>query len=390
MTPDIAIVVSPRDWAETLHRFVADHGGARVRARILDGREALDERYQVLVAEDLTSFLTPRLVAELHRSGRRLLGVFDPTEPWGQERLRELGADDTVATTTDPEAIVRAVTALTVSSLSDLDAELEALTTDAPSPDHHPAAGSEGRVTAVGGPAGGPGATEVAIALAVEIGAGSSVVLVDADDVAPSLAQRLDLPLHPNLRTAIDAVQHLSGDLADTLRPVAGIRVLPGLSSAVDAVDLRPAEVVDVVTELARRHDHVVVNVGHRLEEATGRYAIAREVVAAADQVVGVASPTPVGVARLLEWIADVRALGRAPLHVAFNQVPRGRFRRGELEEELRRTYSPPTTAFLPQDRRVEEAAWAGEVVAAGPFVRAVRALALAVEQQPIGAVVRS
>lgn len=376
MTPEIAIVVSPRDWAESLHRFVADHGGARVRARILDSREALDEQYQVLVAEDLTSFLTPRLVAELHRTGRRLLGVFDPTEPWGQERLRELGADDTVATTTDPEAILRAVTALCIGSTGDLDAELAMLSGSAAPP--APTADSipEGPLTVVGGSAGGPGATEIAIALAVDLATTVSTVLVDTDDVAPSVAQRLGLPLHPNLRTAIDIVQHVSGDLEEVLSAVGGVKVLPGLSTAADAVELRPAEVVDVLTELVRRYGHTVANVGHRLEESAGRYGIARAVLAAADQVVAVAHPSPVGLARLLDWIADVRALSRVPIHVVFNRVPRGRFKRGELEEELRRTYAPPTVVFAPQDRRVEEAAWAGELAARGPFLRAVQELA--------------
>lgn len=378
VTPEIAIVVSPRDWAESLHRFVADHGGARVRARILDSREALDERYQVLVAEDLTSFLTPRLVAELHRTGRRLLGVFDPTEPWGQERLRELGADDTVATTTDPEAMLRAVTALCIGSTSELDAELAALSSPTRSLTSEELP-HEGPLTVVGGPAGGPGATEIAVVLAVDLASTVSTVLVDADDVAPSLAQRVGLPLHPNLRTAIDIVQHVSGDIEEVLADVGGARVLPGLSAAADAVDLRPAEVVDVLTDLARRYGHVVANVGHRLEEAAGRYGIARAVVAAADQIVAVAHPSPVGLARLLEWVADVRALSRAPIHVAFNRVPRGRFMRGELEEELRRTYAPPTVVFVPHDRRVEEAAWAGELVRPGPFIRAVRDLTAAV-----------
>lgn len=383
MTPEIAIVVSPRDWAEGLHRFVADHGGAVVRARVLDSREALDESYQVLVAEDLTSFLTPRLVTELHRSGRRLLGVFDPTEPWGQERLRELGADEVVATTTDPEAMLRAIAGLAVGAGTDLDAELAALTRTPGPPTPEVATADEGRVTVVGGPAGGPGATEVAIGLAAELAMTSGTVLVDLDDVAPSLAQRLGLPLHPNLRTAIDVVQHLSGDLDDTLVPVGPVGVLPGLPAAVDATELRPAEVVDVLIELRRRSGQVVANVGHRVEEAARRYGITRSVIAAADDVVAVAAPTPVGLARLLEWTADVRALTHAPIHVVFNRLPRGRFKRGELEEELRRTYSPPTVIFTPEDRRVGEAAWAGRLVAPGPFVRALRSLAAALSATP-------
>lgn len=380
MTAEIAIVVSPRDWAEDLHRFVADHGGARVRARVLDGREALAERYHVLVAEDLTSFLTPRLVGELHRAGRRLLGVYDPVEPWGRERLDELGADQTVPSNAGPEAMLEAIDLLAAGAVLGLDATAPPVVGDAAALPRR-----RGRITAVGGPAGGPGATEVALALA---GAAARrrqrAVLVDLDDAAPSVAQRVGLPLHPNIRTAIDVVQHWRGQLTDTVMPVdgAGFGALVGLPSPRDWSDVRPGEAVDVLHELGAVNDHVIVNVGHRIEElggsqtGSGRYALSRAALAAADAILAVATAAPVGVVRLLDWIAEVRAIAVAPLHVAFNRAPTARFKRAEIEDELRRSYSPPSITFLPADRRVEAAAWAGRVVAGGPFVRAIEPLA--------------
>ncbi len=324
MTPEIAIVVSPRDWAERLHRFVADHGGARVRARILDGREALDEGYQVLVAEDLTSFLTPRLMAELRRSGRRVLGVYDPVEPWGRERLGELGVDDTIESTSSPEQFLRAVDALALTAQADLDAELVALNaagergatttfdTPAGATDEAPSGGRVGVVTVVGGPAGAPGATELCIGLAhAAARRGESAVVVDADEVAPSVAQRLGLPQHPNLRTAIDVVEHHTGSLTDVLVPVPAGRfeVLSGLPTTRDWTELRPGEVVDVIDELARIRHHVIVNVGHRIEELGGagvasRYGVARALLAEADVLVGVLAPDAGGT-------GPVRRVGR-------------------------------------------------------------------------------
>ena len=396
MTPEIAIVVSPRDWAEGLHRFVADHGGARVRARVLDGREALDEGYQVLVAEDLTSFLTPRLVAELRRRGKRILGVFDPVEPWGRERLLELGADDTIESTATPEQMLRAVDALAITAAVDLDAELAGLgagrgrrpdgATRGAAPDAAATAPEDlGTVVVVGGPAGAPGATEVALGLAQATRrVGRPTVLVDADDVAASLAQRLGLPLHPNIRTAIDVVEHWSGQLSDTLLPVpaAGISVLCGLPNPRDWAELRPGEVVDVLDELARIRAMVVVNVGHRLEELGGlgggpaRHGVTRAVIGRADLLVGVATPTPVGLARYLDWVADVRALSAAPLHAVVGRAPASAFRRGELEQELRRSFTPASLTFVPNDKRVAEAEWEGVPVRPGPFTKALDRLA--------------
>lgn len=420
-TPEIAIVVSPRDWAERLHRFVADHGGARVRARVLDGREALDEDYQVLVAEDLTSFLTPRLVDGLRRSGRRVLGVYDPTEPWGRSRLLELGVDDTIEATAPPERMLQVVDALALAVDADLDGELARLAARhedddaspstaaasapaagqaAPRTAHEPRSGAAG-VTVVGGPAGAPGATELAIGLAAAAARrGSSVVVVDADEVAPSLAQRLGLPLHPNLRTAIDAVQHWSGQLPDTLTPVpaGGFTVLCGLPSTADWSAVRPGEVVDVVVDLARLHDHVIVNVGHRLEEVGGpgansRYGTSRTLVAEAQTVVGVLAPTPVGLARYLEWVADVRTLTRRPIHTVVNRAPSSAFQRAELEAELRRTYEPPSVTTVPFDRRVADAAWAGELVPGAAYRRALDRVAgtvLPARSAPAQAAVRA
>lgn len=401
MTPEIAIVVSSRDWAEALHRFVADHGGARVRARVLDGREALDEGYAVLVAEDLTSFLTPRLMAELRRRGKRVLGVFDPVEPWGRERLRELGADDTIEATASPEEMLRAIEALAITATVDLDAELVELD-GAPAarlPAGGGAVGGAGRgdsspparrprrapgpVVAVGGPAGAPGATEVALGLAqAALRSGCPAVLVDADDVAPSLAQRLGLALHPNLRTAIDVVEHWSGQLSDALQTTAGLSVLCGLPNPRDWAEVRPGEVVDVLDELAATHAAVIVNVGHRVEELGGlaggpaRYGVTRAVLGRADRTVGVAAPSPVGVARFLDWVADVRALSSGPVHTVVGRAPSAAFQRGELAQELARSFPPASLTFAPFDRRVVDAAWRGEPVRTGPFTRALGRLA--------------
>lgn len=391
MTPDVAIVVSPRGWAEQLHRFVADHGGARVRARVLDSREALAERYHVLVAEDLTSFLTPRLVAEVQRSGRRILGVFDPAEPWGEQRLEELGVDAVVPATREPDALLDAVVTLAASLT--LDTDLAALSDSSAADQGHeapeqaptPALANSARLVAVGGPSGGPGATEVALGLTVAAArADLDAVLVDADDVAPAVAQRLGLPLHPNLRTAMDVVQHRSGNLDDALQRFsgAGLQVVVGVPNPRDWLELRPAEVLDVLAELARTHHAVFANVGHRVEELAsvtpshGRYALTREVLAAADEIVAVAAPTPVGIARLLDWSAETRAFTSAPLHVAVNRAPASSFQRHELAEELFRSLTPASLVFLPHDRRVEQAAWRGHLVDTGAFHRDVTVLA--------------
>jgi len=386
--PEIALAASPRGWAQRLHRHLADHGGARVRATVLHPHDALAERYDVLVVDDTTSFLSHRLIGQLRHSGRRVLGVYDPDDPGGKGELAELGVDAALSADAATEAFLEAITTLAVEAET-REGVLEEAAPDprrAPSEPPAPRAG-RGQVTVVGGPAGGCGTTEVAVALAAAVGRrGDACVLVDGDEVAPSIAQRLGLPAYPNLRVAVEAVERSSGTLGETLAGLDGGRfwTLPGLARAADWSQVRPTEVVEVTRQLARPGVHVVVDVGHRLEDLAGvggppRYGCTRALLAAADAIVGVGTPSPVGVARLLDWVADARGLATsAALHLVLNRGASSAYVRTEVETELRRSVTPASLTFTPADKRVEAAAWRSTIAAAGPFTRAIDTLAAA------------
>jgi hypothetical protein len=200
--------------------------------------------------------------------------------------------------------------------------------------------------------------------------------------VVPSVAQRLGLPIEPNLRSAIEAVEYGMGELDATLaRPTRGLEVLCGLPNVDAWSQVRPSEVMDVVAQLARTRRRVIANVASRLEDVgrggQSRHGISRAVVARAGVLVGVGPATPVGVTRLLGWVAEVRALNPdAPVHLVINLArPRDAFRRAEIELEIRRTFDPCSISFAPHDLRVDAAAWAGATVDYGPFTRAISEL---------------
>jgi len=203
------------------------------------------------------------------------------------------------------------------------------------------------------------------------------------------LAARFDTrPEHR--RFAAWHAHHYSLDMPEAKRicrallPVAagGFELLAGLANPADWPQVRPQEAAEVVAELRGLRDHVIVNVGAHTEDLTrfgaaDRYGVTREVLGAADVVVGVGMATPVGVARLVAWIADVVVLapGR-PVHLVVNKAPASRFVRGEVEAEILRNFTPASLHLLPLDPGVEKAAWRGELVAPGPFTRAVEGLA--------------
>ncbi|MDP8978702.1 MAG: hypothetical protein M3N17_09065, partial [Actinomycetota bacterium] len=203
---------------------------------------------------------------------------------------------------------------------------------------------------------------------------------------------RLDLAPYPNVVAAVEAVQRDDGSLPGTLASLSGnLSILPGLAHSGDWADVRAGEVVDAVGQLAARAGAVVVNVGHRLEDVPSaggppRYGVSRAVLGMADAVVGVGLATPVGVARLLEWVAVATSVARSQVcHLVLNRAPASAFLRAEISEEIRRTFEPSTLSFLPPDRRLEAASWRGEVAGRGAFARAVAGLAGLVAPAPAG-----
>ena len=46
--PELALAASARDWPDRVHRFLLDHGGGRVLARVMGAEQAVHDEYDVL------------------------------------------------------------------------------------------------------------------------------------------------------------------------------------------------------------------------------------------------------------------------------------------------------------------------------------------------------
>jgi MinD-like ATPase involved in chromosome partitioning or flagellar assembly len=378
METELAIALSARDWPDRLRRFLADHGGARVRVAAMGPEDLLAESYDVLIVDDICSFLTPRLVELVKDRGRSVLGVYDASEfADGEARLNECGVADVIEAGADADEFLAAIARVMAGRGSGLASDAAASNGVGP-PEESVVAAKSTSVTAVGGPPGGVGATEVAIALAARLSRNGSTVLVEVDETAPSLAQRLGLPLFPNIRTAIDVLEHRSGPLERVLHRQGSMAVLPGLANTRDWLEVRPRQALDLIRELALSHAHVVVNVGSRIEaegfgDGQNRHGVSRAVVGSCDRLVAVGLGTPVGVARLLDWLSQADTLsGGGRADVLVNRAPSDQFRRAELLEEISRTYPPASFGYIPEDQRLAAATWDGSVPVRGRFRKAV------------------
>jgi hypothetical protein len=69
---------------------------------------------------------------------------------------------------------------------------------------------------------------------------------------------------------------------------------------------------------------------------------------------------------------------GPRPVWAVLRRTPRSQFKQAELEHTVRANIAPELLGgvrFLPDDPRVEEAAWRAAPLRRGPFVKAVGAL---------------
>ncbi len=378
METELALALSARDWSDRLHRFLADHGGARVRLTATSPEDLLVEEFDVLLIDDICSFLTPRVISKVKARGLGVIGVYDPDEcDDGKRRLVECGIEDVIECGSHPDEFLAAIGECSLGvHAKRVDAGTARETFQAVVPRRSTA-------VAVGGPPGGTGVTEVAVSLAHCLAvAGEPVVLVDADDIAPSAAQRLGLGLHPNLRTALDVLEHGGGTIEKSFqsRRDLGFQVIAGLPNSSDWGEVRNRQVLDLMGQLSESF-RVIVNIGNRIEpvgfgDSNDRYGISRSLIGFVDRLVAVGTASPVGMARLLEWLSlaqPFRPSEARRIDVVLNRAPVDQMLRGDLIGELVRTYRPASLALLPEDKAVTQSAWNGDVVESGKWAKELR-----------------
>jgi MinD-like ATPase involved in chromosome partitioning or flagellar assembly len=258
-----------------------------------------------------------------------------------------------------------------------------------PPPTAPPAAG---RVVAVWGPAGAPGRTTVATALAAELGRRRRrTVLVDADPYGGAVAQQLGI---------LDEVSGLlsaarlaaSGQLGERFGSVqrgidAHLSVITGLPRGDRWLEVRSGT-VEHLLEVARERAEVVVDTGFSLEDdpgseyggRPGRNQMTLAALDVADEVVVVGSADPVGLSRLARGVVELAERGRGA-HVVVNRMrPSLGWSERDIASMIAGFARTAGLHFLPDDQpTVDRALVAGRTLAEvgdSPLARAVAKLA--------------
>ncbi|WP_306232286.1 AAA family ATPase [Agrococcus beijingensis] len=362
----IGIAVSaPLEREDAIVREAARHGH-RVAIRAATAADLI-ERLAARPADAEPRIDVVLVVASEHHATRALVEVCD------QRGLRLVAlADDA------PERARAQTLGLDAVAWADGFAAIEGAV--APSAEQTPKEErARGRVLAVWGPAGAPGRTTAAIALAAELAVlGQRVALVDADTTSASIAPALGLlDESPGFAAAARLARagSLTVDELDRIAqqvPTMGgtLRVLTGIGRASRWPELGAERVAEVLERCRDWADWTVVDVAASLERdeeissdlfAPRRHAATLAALEAADEVVAVAGGDAVGIARLVRALPELRDLvPQARVRVVVNKVRAsaiGIAPERAVQETLRRLAQVTPEACWPFDGRAADAA---------------------------------
>jgi MinD-like ATPase involved in chromosome partitioning or flagellar assembly len=314
--------------------------------------QATKASYDVLIVDDVCSFLTPRLVAMIKQAGAEVIGVYMPEDGSdAKRRLLECGISDVIETEASPEEFLAKIGT--------------ALAHRSEAPATEPSMTSPALRIAVTGACEGVGMTEVAVALAQSLTNDLEAVLVDLDQRWPSVAQRLNLPVHPNIRTALDHALHRIERLDEAIHLLGDLMIVGGRADGGRGAEISRSDSMMLLDALGTRSEVIVADIG----PFHGSSALLREF----DTAILVGEGTPVGVSRLVKTAGAILTQYQAQsLLVVVNKTGRGSFRRFEILKEIGRVLPDVPAVTLPYETRVEPAAWDGTLLQKGRYGRAV------------------
>jgi Mrp family chromosome partitioning ATPase len=398
-------------WATTLRGHINDHVVAMTAISLRDPAGVVDGDLDVdvIVVDDAVCLFTSSDVGGAAQRDIRSIGLHDPVQGRGESYLRDLGVDLVMSTDTPPSEIVESIRRL---------APAPSMRRPAPNdrrgaPHHRGPSGiaadtagtaEQAAVTLVSGTSGGIGTTEATILLAGRFAQRSATLVIEADELAPSMASRLGLQADRNLNGALALVAQGHYPFPECLtpgrddgapHPHLGFHVVAGPTNPGGPPPANPIHLRRLIEAAENSFSEVIVEIGPVIsatgDSAHDRFAAGRAAVVAADRLVAIAAPNPEGVSRLLNWLAVVRTMAPdTPAWAAFGLVPRSRFVRSALAEGLRHRLGGTSLRgfdaihLLPVEPMSAKAGWNGVLVPRGGLRRAVNVLADDVSRNPV------
>jgi len=283
--PKVATILSAQPWEQQFADAARSSGGVRLVCRAYDpGDLPLD--VEVIIGGSETSWMTPACVNAWQARGIRVIGIHPATDAPGRQLFEAAGADAVLSALEPPEVLLGTARSLAAFPSRFLDGP---------------------RITVVSGPAGAPGRTECAVAIARLVSRKTRTLLVDLDDRSPSVALRLGLPPFPNVDDAIDGTRATGMIPVDALQAAGDLQVLAGTLRG-SRIDPRMRR--DILWAARDLGAHIVVDAGAPDEDDP--------ILEIATDTILVCDASPIGLVRAATLAAWWRA---DPPRVLLNRI---------------------------------------------------------------------
>ncbi len=421
MSSLVLVVASGAAWEPVALAVLADRRDVAVLKRCVDVDDLLAAATAGQANVAVVGLDAPGLdgaaVGHLRAHGVRPVAVVTGDPDGARLHAARIGIGNLVGESeldTLPEVLVRAATELAeqaeaggtgAGGAGEGDDGRGAIGAGAPDgdPSGVPATTERGRVIAVWGPAGAPGRTTMAAAVAAELARRRRpVVLVDADPFGGAVGQQLGVL--DEVSGLLAAARLATGGLLEERlssvprRLGEHLGLVTGLPRPDRWSEVRPGA-LEHLLELLRGQGHVVVDTGFCLEDdlagdlggRPGRHHLTLAALDEADAVLAVGGADPVGLSRLARGLAELRErVPHLPLHVVVNRMrPSLGWSERDVAAMVSGFVQPASLHFVPEDRAtVDRALVTGrtllETDADSPVVRAVASVAATLVPDPV------
>ncbi|WP_168581914.1 AAA family ATPase [Gephyromycinifex aptenodytis] len=323
--PRPVLLAVPPDWAaEVSAGICADgrHSVARRCTGLADLLAVAATYHGALVVLDVRlPHLDLSSVERMRRGGLDVVGVLDGDDPQAQERAASWGIAPVLALGAPSRLWTEALSAPRKPFRPDVfgvPGSQAAELLDVLWPVRAPT----GRVVAVWGPTGSPGRSRIALEVASRFSAGAfSTILIDADPRGGAQSSLLGLTedtpgLPAAAREAERGVLTVASLEAHLCQVPAGVAVLTGRSDKRRAGEISGAAIRAIFATCRKKADLTVVDCGSDVEQGPellddypNADAVTSAALEAADLILVVGLPDPLGLARLSDGLLDLECL---------------------------------------------------------------------------------
>lgn len=320
---EVALVFSPNEWVESLHRYCTNTGELRISSLVYDPSVLSNEDFDACIISDNHPALSSGFVDKLHGEKKLVFGVCDEDEN-ARLFLASAGVDAIFSSRLRAKDLCEKICQFLHTKVENENREAEnkyVINNNRESKPEEP----EAKFTSFIG-TGGSGCTEIALALAQRF---LDCVVVDVDFEHPSIAPRLGLDIEPHLISAIESSTNDPESFENNIQRSPKHSTIPGALHFSYSSDVKPYEIENLLECVGSRFENVVLDLG-RVSENSLFFDLQKIILQNSHEIIVVGEPTPIGVLRTMESIATLKSIFipndvKQNVRVVINKTPKNK-----------------------------------------------------------------